>query len=209
MFSGCAAIEPADVARPAARMRHTTTFSFVKLAGWESGAFHRNASRKCVRRAKRAFDFPATCRQAGRRHAACSTTFDKESPNERPHHGPYGARYAVRSDSAGTRKLGRARERVTAHLRAQCGLDASAAMERVEAMVEAEAANGRPSVPNELLTWWNLDTLAQADPARATERWNEVREAARAELATGPPSRSKRTPPAAGSEPDSSRSAPN
>lgn len=83
------------------------------------------------------------------------------------------------------RELGRARERVTAHLRAKYGLDASAALERVEAMVEAEAANGPPSVPNELLTWWNLDTLAQSDPARAADHWNEVREAARAELATG------------------------
>lgn len=83
------------------------------------------------------------------------------------------------------RELGRARERVTAHLRTQYGLDASTALQRVEAMVAAEVANSPPSVPNELLTWWNLDTLAQADPARAAERWNEVREAAHAELATG------------------------
>jgi hypothetical protein len=83
------------------------------------------------------------------------------------------------------RELGRARERVAAQLRAQYGLDASAALQRVEAMVDAEASNGYPSVPDELLTWSNLDAVAQVDPALAVDRWNELREAARAELATG------------------------
>lgn len=83
------------------------------------------------------------------------------------------------------RELGRARERMMAQIRAAYGLDPPAALQRVEAMVESEGANRPSPVPHELLTWWNLDALAQADPALAAERWNEVREAARTELATG------------------------
>lgn len=82
-------------------------------------------------------------------------------------------------------ELGRAMIRVIEQVRNQYRLQPADALARVEGMALPDHSHQLLAQPSELVTWFNLQILAQSDPAKGAERWEQIKAEARNELATG------------------------
>jgi hypothetical protein len=93
-------------------------------------------------------------------------------------------RQLLKAESESVR-LGAARALVELGVKIRDAVELSERVAELERLAAAHARDRARDCPPSQVSWFELDAIAQRDPNRALERWEEVKRAARGEVATG------------------------